>query len=72
MFYFFYLKYSISLGALGDFQTHNHLLFGGCKITYFSALSFNNIISSSIPPFDLSYFNVWGSSPIAIKEGFQY
>ena len=65
------LKYLISKGSLGNLQTYDSFYCSVCKLAKFYTLPCNRSVSSSITPFDLIHFDVWGPSPILTKEGFK-
>jgi len=65
----FCLRFLASIGALRNLKTCDISDCSGCKLIKFSALPFNRSISISSSPFDLIHFDVWGPSPVAIKEG---
>ena len=44
----------------------------GCKLVKFTALPFNTSFTSSLAPFDLVHYDIWGPAPIPIKRGFKY
>ncbi|TXG53094.1 hypothetical protein EZV62_022263 [Acer yangbiense] len=62
----------VSTGALGNLQSHDISDCSGCKLAKFSALPFNQSISSSLAPFDLVHSDVWGPSLVATKGGSRY
>ena len=67
-----HLKYLISKGFLGNFQTHDISYCSGCKLAKFSALLFNQSVSPFVAPFDLIHSNVWGPSTVATKGWSKY
>ena len=63
------LNFLASIGAFGKLQTHNVSDCKGCKLAKFSALPFNRSVSVSSSSFDIIHYDVWGPSPVPIKEG---
>ena len=63
------LRFLASTGALENLKTCDISDYNGCKLTKFFILPFNRSIFVSSSPFDLIHSNVWGSSPVATKEG---
>ena len=70
--YFSCLKFLAPTRALGKLQTHDVSNCIVCKLEKFSALPFNRSVSISSSPFDLIHYDVWGPSPIPIKEKYRY
>ena len=66
------LRFLASTGALGNLKTCDISDCSECKLAKFSTLPSNRSIFVSSSPFDLIYSDVWGPSPVAIKEGSQY
>jgi len=60
------------MGALENLQTCDISNCNGCKLAKVFVLLFNQSIYVSSSPFDLIHSDVWGPSPIAIKEGSRY
>ena len=61
-------RFLASIWALENFQTCDIFYCNGCKLAKFSTLLFNQNIFVSFSPFNLIYFDIWGLSPITIKE----
>ncbi|GJS58058.1 uncharacterized mitochondrial protein-like protein [Tanacetum coccineum] len=59
-------------GSLGKLDAHDSSDCSGCKLAKFSALPFNNSVSSSNAPFDLVHSDVWGPSHVTTKGGSRY
>jgi Pol polyprotein/gag-pre-integrase-like protein len=66
------LRFLTSTGALGPLNSHDISDCSGCKLAKFSALPFQNSVSSSFAPFDLVHSDVWGPSPVPTKGGSRY
>ncbi|GJX06509.1 gag-pol polyprotein [Tanacetum coccineum] len=66
------LRFFASTGALEKLDAHDISDCSGCKLAKFSALPFDNSVSSSNAPFDLVHSDVWGPSPIYTKGGSRY
>ncbi|GJV83550.1 RNA-directed DNA polymerase, eukaryota [Tanacetum coccineum] len=66
------LRFLASTGALEKLDAHDISDCSGCKLAKFSALPFDNSVSSSNAPFDLVHSDVWGPSPIYTKGGSRY
>jgi hypothetical protein len=67
-----HLRFLASTRALGNLKTFDISYCSGCKLAKFSVLPFNRSIFVSSSPFDLIHSNIWGPSPVAIKEGSRY
>lgn len=66
------LKFLCNSGVLGDLRSHDISDCSGCKLGKFSALPFNQSVSTSTAPFDLVHSDVWGPAPIPTKGGCRY
>jgi len=66
------LRFLAFVRALENLQTCDISDCSGCKLIKFSILLFNWSIFISSSPFDLIYFDVYGSFPVSTKEGSWY
>jgi len=66
------LKFLAFVGVLGTLDNHD-ISYSSCyKLAKCSNLPFNESISSSLAPFDLVDFDVWGPSPLSTKDRSRY
>jgi hypothetical protein len=66
------LRFLASTEALENLKTCDISNCSGYKLAKFSVLPFNQSFFVSSSPFDLIHSNVWGPSPVAIKEWSRY